>query len=37
MKEQSLDEKAALKILAREIGKPKSELYREIQREKTRR
>lgn len=36
MKEQSLDEKAALKVLARETGKPKSELYREIQRGKTR-
>jgi 16S rRNA (cytidine1402-2'-O)-methyltransferase len=29
-----LDEKEALKLLARELGRPKSELYRELQRDK---
>jgi 16S rRNA (cytidine1402-2'-O)-methyltransferase len=37
MKEQKLDEKAALKVLAKETGQSKSELYREMQRRKTRR
>ncbi|HLW51929.1 MAG TPA: 16S rRNA (cytidine(1402)-2'-O)-methyltransferase [Candidatus Angelobacter sp.] len=32
--EQEVDEKEALKILARETGLPKSELYRELQRNK---
>ncbi|MGH9607672.1 MAG: 16S rRNA (cytidine(1402)-2'-O)-methyltransferase [Terracidiphilus sp.] len=32
-----LDEKEALKRLAREMGQPKSELYRELQRERARR
>jgi len=32
MSEQKLDEKAALKILAREMGVSKSEVYREVQR-----
>ncbi|HEY6272250.1 MAG TPA: 16S rRNA (cytidine(1402)-2'-O)-methyltransferase [Terriglobales bacterium] len=32
MREQKLDEKAALKILAKEAGSSKSELYRELQR-----
>ena len=32
MREQKLDEKSALKILARETGLSKSELYRELQR-----
>jgi 16S rRNA (cytidine1402-2'-O)-methyltransferase len=35
MRDQSLDEKAALKVLARETGQSKSELYREIQRRKS--
>ncbi len=35
--EFGLDEKEALKRLARETGKSKSELYRELQRERTRR
>jgi 16S rRNA (cytidine1402-2'-O)-methyltransferase len=35
MREQTLDEKAALKILAKERGLGKSELYRELQRGKT--
>jgi 16S rRNA (cytidine1402-2'-O)-methyltransferase len=34
MSEQHLDEKAALKVLARELGVPKSEAYRELQRQK---
>lgn len=34
MAEQKLDEKAALKILAKETGKGKSEIYRELQRKK---
>lgn len=34
MREQKLDEKAALKILAKETGQSKSELYRELQRKK---
>ena len=37
MQEQKLDEKAALKALAKEQGLPKSEVYRELQRAKTRR
>jgi 16S rRNA (cytidine1402-2'-O)-methyltransferase len=37
MKEQKLDEKTALKILAKERGHSKSEVYRELQRSKTRR
>jgi 16S rRNA (cytidine1402-2'-O)-methyltransferase len=37
MREQKLDEKAALKVLAKEQGLAKSELYRELQRSKTRR
>jgi 16S rRNA (cytidine1402-2'-O)-methyltransferase len=32
MREQDIDEKAALKILAKETGVGKSELYRELQR-----
>jgi 16S rRNA (cytidine1402-2'-O)-methyltransferase len=32
MSEQKLDEKAALKVLAKETGRGKSELYRELQR-----
>jgi 16S rRNA (cytidine1402-2'-O)-methyltransferase len=36
MKEQKLDEKAALKVLAREQGLSKSEVYRELQRLKPR-
>jgi 16S rRNA (cytidine1402-2'-O)-methyltransferase len=32
MREQNLDEKAALKVLAREMGVSKSEVYREVQR-----
>ncbi|HMF89559.1 MAG TPA: 16S rRNA (cytidine(1402)-2'-O)-methyltransferase [Candidatus Angelobacter sp.] len=36
MQEQKLDEKAALKSLAKEQGLPKSEVYRELQRSKTR-
>jgi 16S rRNA (cytidine1402-2'-O)-methyltransferase len=34
MREQTLDEKAALKVLAKESGVGKSELYRELQRQK---
>lgn len=34
MREQSLDEKSALKVLAKEMGRSKSELYREFQRRK---
>jgi 16S rRNA (cytidine1402-2'-O)-methyltransferase len=34
---QGLDEKDALKVLAREMGRSRSELYRELQREKARR
>jgi 16S rRNA (cytidine1402-2'-O)-methyltransferase len=34
MREQKIDEKAALKILAKEQGSSKSELYRELQRRK---
>jgi 16S rRNA (cytidine1402-2'-O)-methyltransferase len=37
MQEQKLDDKAALKALAKEQGLPKSEVYRELQRAKTRR
>lgn len=37
MKEQKLDEKAALKVLAKEQGLSKSEVYRELQRTKPRR
>jgi 16S rRNA (cytidine1402-2'-O)-methyltransferase len=36
MKEQKLDEKAALKVLAKECGLSKSEVYRELQRLKPR-
>jgi 16S rRNA (cytidine1402-2'-O)-methyltransferase len=36
MREQNLDEKAALKVLAKERGLAKSELYRELQRTKKR-
>jgi 16S rRNA (cytidine1402-2'-O)-methyltransferase len=36
MKEQKLDEKAALKVLAKEQGLSKSEVYRELQRTKAR-
>jgi 16S rRNA (cytidine1402-2'-O)-methyltransferase len=36
MREQKLDEKAALKILAKEQGSSKSEVYRELQRRKPR-
>jgi hypothetical protein len=32
MREQDVDEKAALKVLAKETGIGKSELYRELQR-----
>jgi len=35
--ESNLDEKEALKRLARELGQSKSELYRELQRERARR
>jgi 16S rRNA (cytidine1402-2'-O)-methyltransferase len=35
--EMEIDEKEALKRLAREVGKSKSELYRELQRERARR
>jgi len=35
--ESSIDEKEALKRLARELGRSKSELYRELQRERARR
>lgn len=35
MREQRLDEKSALKILAKESGQSKSELYRELQRKKS--
>jgi 16S rRNA (cytidine1402-2'-O)-methyltransferase len=34
---QGLDEKDALKLVARELGRSRSELYRELQREKARR
>ena len=37
MREQKLDEKAALKVLAKEMGRSKSEVYRELQRNKPRR
>jgi 16S rRNA (cytidine1402-2'-O)-methyltransferase len=37
MREQDLDEKAALKALARELGKPRSEVYRELLRVRGRR
>jgi 16S rRNA (cytidine1402-2'-O)-methyltransferase len=37
MREQKIDEKAALKALAKEQGLSKSEVYRELQRAKTRR
>ncbi len=36
MQEQKLDEKAALKILAKEIGLSRSEVYREVQRTQAR-
>ena len=36
MRDQKLDEKAGLKILAKERGLSKSEAYRELQRRKTR-
>jgi len=35
--EHNLDEKEALKCLARESGKSKSELYRELQRQRAQR
>jgi 16S rRNA (cytidine1402-2'-O)-methyltransferase len=35
VREQKLDEKAALKILAKEQGVSKSEIYRELQRKKS--
>jgi 16S rRNA (cytidine1402-2'-O)-methyltransferase len=35
MREQKLDEKSALKILAKETGRSKSEVYRELQRRKS--
>jgi 16S rRNA (cytidine1402-2'-O)-methyltransferase len=35
--EAGVDEKEALKRLARELGQSKSELYRELQRERSRR
>lgn len=35
MREQKLDEKSALKFLAKELGVSKSELYRELQRQKS--
>jgi 16S rRNA (cytidine1402-2'-O)-methyltransferase len=37
MREQKVDEKAALKVLAKEQGLSKSEVYRELQRARTRR
>ena len=37
MREQKLDEKAALKVLAKETGRSKSEVYRELQRNKPKR
>jgi 16S rRNA (cytidine1402-2'-O)-methyltransferase len=36
MREQKLDEKAGLKVLAKERGLSKSEAYRELQRRKSR-
>jgi len=36
-REDGIDEKDALKVLARELGRSKSELYRELQRERARR
>ena len=36
MNEKKVDEKEALKLLARELGRSKSELYRELQRERAR-
>jgi len=36
VREQNVDEKAAMKILAREKGTSKSEVYRELQREQGR-
>ncbi len=36
MREQKLDEKAALKVLAKETGVSRSEVYRELQRSKSR-
>jgi hypothetical protein len=36
MREQKLDEKAGLKILAKERGLSKSEAYREVQRRRNR-
>jgi len=35
MREQKLDEKAALKVLAKETGQSKSEVYRELQRKRS--
>jgi 16S rRNA (cytidine1402-2'-O)-methyltransferase len=35
--ESGIDEKEALKLLARELGQSKSELYRELQRARARR
>ncbi len=35
MREQKLDEKSALKVLAKETGQSKSEVYRELQRKKS--
>lgn len=37
MREEKLDEKAALKVLAKELGLPKSEAYRELQRQSAQR
>jgi 16S rRNA (cytidine1402-2'-O)-methyltransferase len=37
MSETSIDEKEALKRIARELGQSKSEVYRELQRERARR
>jgi 16S rRNA (cytidine1402-2'-O)-methyltransferase len=37
MREQQIDEKSALKVLAKEQGLSKSEVYREVQRARTRR
>jgi hypothetical protein len=34
MQERQMDEKAALKVVAREMGVSKSEAYRELQRSK---
>jgi 16S rRNA (cytidine1402-2'-O)-methyltransferase len=37
MEAEGIDEKEALKLLARELGQSKSDLYRELQRERAKR